>query len=87
MKKQLLLLIFLPIQMSLMAQSWVELIHDSSKNFYDVQAAANDYFKDKDISQPGIGYKAYKRWEYYMEKRVYPSGDIRLPSIYNKSSS
>lgn len=80
MKKQLFLLLFLPIQMSLMAQSWIELIHDSSKNFYDVQAAANDYFKDKDINEPGIGYKAYKRWEYYMEPRVFPSGDLSLPS-------
>jgi PKD repeat protein len=26
------------------------------------------------------GYKQFKRWEYYMEPRVYPSGDITLPS-------
>ncbi len=26
------------------------------------------------------GYKAFKRWEYRMEPRVYPSGDLSLPS-------
>ncbi len=26
------------------------------------------------------GYKQYKRWEWYMEPRVYPSGDMSLPS-------
>lgn len=26
------------------------------------------------------GYKQFKRWEYFMEPRVYPSGDLTLPS-------
>jgi PKD repeat protein len=26
------------------------------------------------------GYKQFKRWEYYMEPRCYPSGDLSLPS-------
>ena len=30
------------------------------------------------------GYKQYKRWETHMEPRVYPSGDITLPSTNHR---
>ena len=69
---------------------------DSSKllNFYAIQQAFNNYEKDHDALQAKPdneegeeaaegkfpGYAQYKRWEYYMEPRVYPSGDITLPS-------
>ncbi|MDZ4663771.1 MAG: hypothetical protein SGJ15_02740 [Bacteroidota bacterium] len=49
-------------------------------NFYTIQNAFNDHWKDKDNSVKGHGYKQYKRWEYFMEARVYPSGNIYLPS-------
>jgi hypothetical protein len=85
MRKKLLLLLTVSLQSAFFAQSWVELIHDSTKTFYDVQAAANAYFKDKDINEPGIGYKPYKRWENFMEPRVFPSGDLSLPSTTLKN--
>jgi PKD repeat protein len=80
MKKQFSLLSIFLLSNFLNAQSWVELIHTPGKNFYEVQAAANDYFKDKDKNEKGIGLKPFKRWEHFMEPRVYPSGDLSLPS-------
>jgi hypothetical protein len=68
---------------------------DSSKllNFYAIQEAFNKYEKDwnalnadkdadQEIESEGKfpGYAQYKRWEQHMEPRVYPSGDITLPS-------
>ncbi len=50
------------------------------RNFYEVQSAFNAYWQDKDINVKGQGYKQFKRWEYFMEPRVYPSGDMTLPS-------
>jgi photosystem II stability/assembly factor-like uncharacterized protein len=56
-------------------------------NLYDIQKAFNRYEKIQKINTaPNVevkfpGYAQYKRWEAYMEPRVYPSGDITLPSI------
>jgi hypothetical protein len=79
MKKNLVLIILSAFSVHFNAQSWFELMQQEGKTFYEVQAAANDFYKDKqDI--PSIGYKQFKRWENYMEPRVYPSGDMSLPS-------
>ncbi|MBL7917189.1 MAG: hypothetical protein JNM96_02255, partial [Bacteroidia bacterium] len=59
-------------------QNWVELKNNPNANFYDIQKAFNEYWKDKDINVPGNGYKPFKRWEYFVEPRVYPSGDLSL---------
>ncbi|MCX6153991.1 MAG: T9SS type A sorting domain-containing protein [Candidatus Kapabacteria bacterium] len=65
------------------------------RNFYEIQKAFNLYEKDFDkrnISRlvsldNGFetegkfpGYAQYKRWEWHTESRVYPTGDITLPS-------
>lgn len=34
----------------------------------------------KEEEEEESGYEIYKRWEYFMEPRVYPSGDLTLPS-------
>ncbi|HRH11376.1 MAG TPA: hypothetical protein PLU73_07660, partial [Bacteroidia bacterium] len=78
MKKAILLFIFLLGKITY-AQEWMAQNPDE-KNFYRIQSAFNEYWKDKDITQKGKGYKQFKRWEAYMEPRVYPSGDITLPS-------
>lgn len=44
-------------------------------NFYDIQAEAESYFEQNGTGR-GTGYKQYKRWEYWAEKRSYPSGDL-----------
>ena len=69
----------------------------SPANFYDIQEAFNRYEKkqlrnsrsaEKDNGGENegtfAGYKQYKRWEEYMEPRVFPSGDITLPSTNDK---
>lgn len=55
-------------------QSWVELKNNPNKNFYDVQAAFEQEWSGKSYRK-GKGYKQYKRWEWFTEQRVYPSGD------------
>ena len=60
--------------------NWVQLMSDPTANFYDVQTAFNNYWKDRPVEK-GKGYKQFKRWENYMEPRVYPSGDMTLPSL------
>ena len=68
---------------------------DSEKffNLYEIQKAFQRYEKDHESDKKSEkemgpdedegkfpGYNQYKRWENYMMPRVYPSGDIRLPS-------
>jgi PKD repeat protein len=55
------------------------MMRDPNANFYEIQDAFNTYWEGKTIEK-GKGYKAFKRWEYYMAPRVYPSGDLTLPS-------
>ena len=47
----------------------------STKNFYELQQELNQYYSDKKIDFSGDGeWKQFKRWEHFMEQRVYPSG-------------
>jgi len=45
-------------------------------NFYEIQQAAYEYWRDKDTTQRSIGWKPFKRWEYFWEQRVYPTGEF-----------
>lgn len=67
------------ISNSSFSQQWVEMMKNPDANFYDTQAAFEAYWAGKTI-QKGKGYKAFKRWENHMSPRVYPSGNITLPS-------
>ncbi len=69
----------LTISNSSFSQQWVEMMKNPNANFYETQAAFESYWAGKTI-QKGKGYKAFKRWEHYMEPRVYPSGNVTLPS-------
>jgi photosystem II stability/assembly factor-like uncharacterized protein len=53
---------------------WVDMMKDHSVNFYEVQKAFNAYFTDR-FTGKGSGWKQFKRWEYFTEQRVYPTGD------------
>jgi PKD repeat protein len=64
---------------SLSAQRWVEMMEDPNTNFYDLKAEFENYWKDRPMEK-GKGYKQFKRYEYYAEPRVYPSGDRSLAS-------
>lgn len=62
-------------------------------NFYDIQRAAEEYWKDKlksleerEDGEIEGGYNQYKRWEWFWEDRLYPSGELRQPDILYKES-
>lgn len=61
------------------AQTWVDKMQDSTQNFYSIQHEFNTYWQNKTYER-GKGYKAFKRWEWFTEPRVYPSGDLKLGS-------
>lgn len=72
-------IIFLLIQFSANAQSWVDKMQDSSQNFYTIQQDFNNYWQNKPYER-GKGFKAFRRWEWFTEPRVYPSGDLKYSS-------
>jgi Secretion system C-terminal sorting domain len=59
--------------------NWVTMMQDPKSNFYEVQKAFNMYWQGKEIEK-GKGYKQFRRWEEFMKPRVYPSGNLTLPS-------
>jgi hypothetical protein len=80
MKKLLLFFVILFFGQQIFGQEWTEMMQQPGKNFYEIQNAFNEYWKNRDIDVKGQGYKQFKRWENFMEPRVYPSGDLTLPS-------
>ena len=63
---------------------WVIMMQDQNVNFYDVQKSANNYYETHPKGK-GSGWKQFKRWEYFTEQRVYPSGDrINHAQVWNE---
>ncbi len=77
----------------LFSQDWLSKMQDPSVNFYDVQKSFNKYWKKEERKEKlekifslrknkpeeeNEGYLLYKRWENFVEPRVYPSGDRSL---------
>ncbi len=58
---------------SVIAQSWVDLMQNDTANFYDIQSSFNTYWTGRPYEK-GKGFKAFKRWEYFTEQRVFPTG-------------
>ena len=75
--KRILLLLLIP--QFLFSQDWIEKMQDPSQNFYDVQKEFNEYWENKTIEK-GKGWKQFKRWENFIEQRVFPDG-IQHPEI------
>lgn len=67
------------------AQNWAEMMQRPDANFYQVQNDFNQYWQDKDINEKGKGYKAFKRWEHFVERRCYPSGDLSQLNLTAKN--
>lgn len=70
------------------AQQWLKPWLDPQANFYTVRDAfyaeerrdENRRAKRRDGIEEEGAWRHYKRWEYYMEPRVYPTGDLTLPT-------
>ncbi len=61
---------------------------ENQPNFFEIQRKFKDYWKEKIESLENReggkiegGYNQYKRWEYFWEDRLYPSGVLQQPDI------
>lgn len=75
------------------SQTWLKTQHDLSTqsgpnkkaNFYDVQHKALEYFQNKQYSEvegpESDGWHQFKRWEWFTEQRVFPTGEMPAPEI------
>ncbi|WP_372974559.1 WD40/YVTN/BNR-like repeat-containing protein, partial [Muriicola sp.] len=52
---------------------------DKPRSIYEISEAFEEYWKDKDISAKGSGFKPYKRWENYWMHFVDPQGYLPTP--------
>lgn len=66
----ILLFVFIALSFSLHAQKWIDQM-DAGVDFRTIQ---EDFHKDWEGREykRGKGYKQFKRWEYFMEPRLYP---------------
>ena len=71
--------VFIFLSTILLGQPWLDSVKHPT-NFYEIQGAFNAYWKDKDNTVKGKGYTPFRRWEYFVEPRVYPSGNLLLLS-------
>ncbi|NNC83831.1 MAG: glycosyl hydrolase, partial [Flavobacteriales bacterium] len=62
----------------LLAQHWADIMDDKSMNFYEKQAAFEEYWDGKEYEK-GKGYKQFKRWEWFWEPRVDAQGQFPDP--------
>jgi len=86
MKRSLSLLVFALLSMQLFSQPWMSQDFYSATpgqdaNFYTIKDAFSKWAEDKDLSTVK-GFKNYKRWEWFMEPRVYPSGKLPSQAVY-----
>ncbi len=57
---------------------WVEMMQDPSANFFTTQQAFEAYWEGREVTR-GSGFKPFKRWEYWMGKRVDAAGNKPAP--------
>ncbi len=64
------------------SQQWMENVpKEEEQNFYKIQEEFKKHWEGKDFKQKGIGWKQFKRWEWFWESRIYPSGVLPQPDI------
>lgn len=78
MRRCLIVFSFLTLPLlPLSAQPWLESVPQGERrNFYAVRAAFNEYWETRDRAEKGKGWKPFKRWEWFWEQRVFPSGQF-----------
>lgn len=69
------------------SQPWIDSGTDDNgkPNFFRIQEEAEKYFQNIMIQEKGMGYKAYKRWEYNWQDRVYEDGSFPDAGITEKN--
>ena len=83
MRKFFILAMILTINVALFAQPWKDKLPKEKTNytFFDYQKAFNDYWKQYNVKagyfinskgekQKAVGWKQFKRWEWYWRSRV-----------------
>ncbi|MFN3951911.1 MAG: T9SS type A sorting domain-containing protein [Thermaurantimonas sp.] len=60
-------------------QQWYEMIQNGERDFRKIRTSAEEYFKDINAQQRGVGYNVYKRWEYNALQSL--DQDSMLPTI------
>lgn len=60
-------------------KSWAKMGTSENETFYDVQSKFKNFWKNKTPGK-GQGYKIFKRWENQIADKIYPSGNMMLPS-------
>jgi photosystem II stability/assembly factor-like uncharacterized protein len=68
------------VSQTVKAQEYVRLMEEQNSSFYDIQQAFYDHWDGKTYEK-GKGWKQFKRWEWFMEPRVYPTGKLINPSL------
>jgi hypothetical protein len=61
-------------------RGWPDLMEDPAVRIQDVREAFDREWEGKEMVK-GRGYKQFKRWEYFMEQRCYPTGDRFAPDV------
>jgi len=73
-KKTLLSAFSMLIIYSVSAQEFVKMMHEEATNFHQIQEAFESYYEGKPYEK-GKGYKQFKRWEWFMDQRTFPTGE------------
>lgn len=60
-------------------------MHDPETSFFAVRDAFNSYWEGRPYVK-GKGYKAYKRWEWWMESRVSATGQRPDPAVFARAA-
>ena len=58
---------------------WRQMSNNKNVTFYQVQQDFTNYWQGK-TPKKGQGYGNFRRWADYMAPRVYPTGNMNLPS-------
>ena len=68
---------------------WVDSEQNKTKTsktaFNDLSASFDAYWKGKDATKKGVGYKPFKRWENHWQHYVMADGNIATPSVMWKA--
>ncbi len=77
--KKITLFLFVLMAFSFSSKSqikYLDMLNDTNANFYDIKAEFESFWDTHPYTR-GSGFNIFKRWAYFMEPRVYPSGNMR----------